>query len=326
MQANPAEWHFRDRQLLEGLHFGKEVPMLPSEIITFDPKQYNQLFDEELQKVVARTSDPAHRQALERMRGFNWMGYIGALVRHAGFHDYRDGQERIHDIAVKLLMGKLFRGFDERVSGLMDLRFKNSVGNAVRNLVEKERNRRRLLPTVPIDQQCEPSGMIGDGGGERVVNDFRRLVRRRLGQLGIAVLDVRLAGGEIKNMVGCPSLSSPGKWCISAPCNRSSKLYAGICRLAWRFGNASEDHKGDGGRGKHRGEEADSNGKAGAGARGLDKAVFGFAGRRASTIRTIAVGNRSRMSRSQAKSCGQSGDTAFSGFKVAGLERNCHVI
>ena len=30
--------------------------------VTFDPKAYDRLFDEELEKVIARTSDPAHRQ------------------------------------------------------------------------------------------------------------------------------------------------------------------------------------------------------------------------------------------------------------------------
>ena len=102
---------------------------------TFDPAEYNELFDKELEKVIARTSNAKHRQALESMRGFNWMGYVAASVRNSGFRDQREAQERSHDLAVKLLMGKLFSGFDERTSGPMDLRFKRSVGNAVRNLV-----------------------------------------------------------------------------------------------------------------------------------------------------------------------------------------------
>jgi hypothetical protein len=40
------------------------------------------------------------------------------------------------------------------------------------------------------------------------------LVRRRLGEIGTAVLDVRLAGGETKSLVGRPSLGSPGKWVV----------------------------------------------------------------------------------------------------------------
>jgi hypothetical protein len=149
------------------------------------------------------------------MLGFNWIRYIGASVRPSGFREYRDDQERIHDIATNLLMGKLFTGFDERSSGTMDRRFKASVGNAIRNMAELERNRRRLLPTVPIDQECEPGRAAGnDDGGERVINDFRRLVRRRLGEIGVAVLNLRLAGGETKSLVGRPTLGSPGRWGI----------------------------------------------------------------------------------------------------------------
>ena len=189
----------------------------------FDPQQYDALFDGELEKVIARTSDPAHRQALERMRGFGWLGYIAAAVRHAGFRDYREVQEKAHDVAVKLLTGKLFQGFDERVSGPLDLRFKCALGNAIRNMVEKERNRRRLLPTVPIQQTFTPGGVTPDDlpakswagdDDEKIIRDFRRLVKRRLGDIGSAVLDVRLAGNETKSLVGSPALGSPGKWII----------------------------------------------------------------------------------------------------------------
>ncbi len=191
---------------------------------TFDPKEYNELFDKELQKVIARASEPKHRQALESMRGINWTGYVAAAVRNSGCRDYRNGQEKIHDIAVRLLTGKLFRGFDERTSGPMDLRFKRSVGNAIRNMVEKDRNRRHYLPTVPI-QDVEPSSVTSDeDGGEKVIRDFRKLVRRRLGDIGVAVLDVRLAGGETKGLVGRPDLGSPGKWGVKRTVQQIKQL------------------------------------------------------------------------------------------------------
>ena len=126
----------------------------------FDPTQYNQLFDEELEKVIARTSDAKPiANPLKGMRGFGWMSYIAASVRHAGIGIIVMVKNESADIAVKLLTGTLFTGFDERVSGPMDLRFRASVGNAIRNMVEKDRNRRRLLPTVPIQQQFEPGGI-----------------------------------------------------------------------------------------------------------------------------------------------------------------------
>ena len=148
------------------------------------------------------------------------MSYIAGAVRNAGCHDQREVQERTHDIAAKLLTGTLFRGFDERTSGPMDLRFKRSVGNAIRNMAELERNRRRLLPTVSIGQEFEPGGVTDlparslPNNDEKVIHDFRRLVRRRLGGIGVAVLDVRLAGGETKSVVGSASLGSPGRWTV----------------------------------------------------------------------------------------------------------------
>ena len=130
-----------------------------------------------------------------------------------------------HEVAVKLLMGGLFKNFDERRHGPMDRRFKNSVGNAIRNMVEKERNRRHYLPTVPIDQAAEPGGMTsGNDSGERLIRDFRRLVKRRLGELGVAVLRVRLAGGETKSLVGSPTLGSPGKWGIKRTVQQLKEL------------------------------------------------------------------------------------------------------
>ena len=57
--------------------------------VGFDPKQYNALFDGELERLLARVSDPGHRAALEGMRGFGWMAYISTAVRRAGFQDRR---------------------------------------------------------------------------------------------------------------------------------------------------------------------------------------------------------------------------------------------
>ena len=169
---------------------------------SFDAGQYNQLFEDELQRLAV--SSPEHRQALERMRGFNWVGYIAASVRNGGYRDQRETQERTHDIAVKLLTGKLFTGFDQRTSGPMDLRFKRSVANAVKNMVERDRNRRRFIAGVSIGQEFRPGDVGVDdlpdreaAGGqddERLIDDFRQLVRHRLGELGIAVLDIAPSG------------------------------------------------------------------------------------------------------------------------------------
>ena len=51
---------------------------------------------------------------------------------------------------------------------------------------------------------------------DQLVDDFRRLVQDRLSQLGIAVLDARLAGQETKSLVGREDLGLPGRLQVKA--------------------------------------------------------------------------------------------------------------
>ena len=156
------------------------------------------------------------------MRGFNWLNYIATCVRHSGFNDVREIQERTHDIVVKLLTGTLFTGFDERKSGPMDLRFKRSVSNSLKNITAKEKNRRHYLPTVSIGQtfgsvtadELPARSWTADNDDEKVVDDFRQLVRKRLGKIGVAVLDVRLGGGETKSLAGSAEVDGKGRYVI----------------------------------------------------------------------------------------------------------------
>ena len=89
-------------------------------------------------------------------------------MRNAGYRDERAVQERTHDIVTKLLTGALFRAYDEKAHGPLDLRFKRSVANAVRNMVEKERNRRRFIPTVSIGQEFQSGGVRPDDLPDRI--------------------------------------------------------------------------------------------------------------------------------------------------------------
>ena len=116
---------------------------------TFNPAEYNRLFQDELEKVIARTNDPAHRLSLEELRDFDWIAYIAASVRNAGFRDYRAGQEAISDLASKFLLGKLFSGWDERTSGPLILRFKKSVSNGIANMREKAKKSTALSANRP---------------------------------------------------------------------------------------------------------------------------------------------------------------------------------
>lgn len=179
--------------------------------------QYNRLFDEELKKLMDRIPDM--RKELAALKRFNWTGYVAAAVRGSGMSDHRAVQEVTHDIVSKLLLGKLFIGYDPMQHGPFVNRFKRSVGNAVRNVVEKQRNRRRNIPTVSISNEFRPGGVTANDvaasqkpDDEQAIEYFRRLVRDRLGELALAVLDLRLDGGDTKSLVGDDELGRPSSY------------------------------------------------------------------------------------------------------------------
>jgi hypothetical protein len=183
-----------------------------------NPVEYNALFDKELERLLPRISDPNERNRLQGMLGSSWVGYIAAALRNAGYRDQASLQEKIHDVVVKLLVspGGLFRNYKETQHGPFDLRWKRSVGNAVKNVAQKEANRRRLIPTITIDKEFKqdlPSRLPRETD-EQVVEDFRQLVWSRLGQLGLAILDARMASLETKSLAGRGDLGNPSHFAV----------------------------------------------------------------------------------------------------------------
>ena len=45
-----------------------------------------------------------------------------------------------------------------------------------------------------------------------MIEGFRSLLKNRLGDLALAVFDLRMAGGETKSLVGSPSVGSPSQY------------------------------------------------------------------------------------------------------------------
>ena len=171
----------------------------------FNPQDYNQVFNGQLEKLLTRIHNPDLRQNVEASRGFDWGGYISRSLLRAGFRD-DDQQEVFHQIVVKLLVepGKLFGGWEPRRHGPLEWRFRRSVWNAIRNAQEKTRNRQRWMHTA------DPSVMAGQFAGRQppnnIIGEFRALVLQRLGKLALAILDQRLAGQDTKDLVGTARL------------------------------------------------------------------------------------------------------------------------
>ena len=118
-------------------------------------------------------------------------------------------------MVVKLLVspGGLFRGYDERRHGPLDLRFKRSVSNAVKNVVEKEKNRRKFLPPAPFHVDLVPARSEKDQDGT-IIDKFRKLLQTRLGDLAVAIFNARLEGRQMKDLVGLPELDRPGRYIV----------------------------------------------------------------------------------------------------------------
>ena len=203
-----------------------------------DQAEYNRLFDDELDKLERRLRDPRHLAALERMRGFNWTGYIAQSLRRQGYREPSEVAEKTHDLITKLLSGALFRGLDEKTSGPIDARFRTAVNNAIVNLAKKERARRRYLPSIRLGRESEVGTIPAESlpaapppqGDPTLIGRFRDLVGQRLGDLGITILDARLAGQELKDLIGRPELGAPGRTRLRNLVRRIKSLAAEFAR------------------------------------------------------------------------------------------------
>ena len=176
----------------------------------FDRQAYNALFNRELTALAHQRTTPDQQQRLEQLRGFDWVGYIDKSLRNAGFKEH-DLDELAQAVVVKLLIqpGQLFRGWTDQP---LDRRFKASVRNAVLNLVEKRRNRRRLLPSTPIANRFEPGSAhelpIARQSNGTLIDEFREFLRQQLGDHAVAVFDHRVEGRDTKEFVGQDGMTS----------------------------------------------------------------------------------------------------------------------
>ena len=168
----------------------------------FDPAEYNAVFEKELDDLLERIDDDEARQQILALQGFDWAAYILNSLKRAGIRDDDAQQEDFHEIAVRLLVspGKLFHWNPEE-HGPLAFRFKSSVWNAIRNIVEKRRNRRKWMQTADPAAIAERTPERASQSHE-IIDVFRQLVRQRLGELASQILDQRLSGKETKELVG----------------------------------------------------------------------------------------------------------------------------
>lgn len=197
----------------------------------FDRAAYNALFEKEVRRLMQQFPD--QQRLLTPTLSLDWIGYIAKSLRNAGFRDH-DLDPLTHEVVVKLLVspGGLFRNWDGQP---LDARFKVAVRNAVINAAQKQMNQRRF-PVVSVQQDVEPSQIAARSGvsDTQTIEAFRDFVRERLGYFGLAVLDLRLSGGDVKTFVGSDEFGRPTSY-------RIKNVVQSIKKLAEEFAQQQGD-------------------------------------------------------------------------------------
>ena len=93
---------------------------------------------------------PKFRNKIEELRGFDLGHYIARSLVRAGFRN-DDVETYFHDLIMKLLLSALVAclrdGIPQR-HGPLERRVRASIWNGIRNIVEKIRNRRKVVTHV----------------------------------------------------------------------------------------------------------------------------------------------------------------------------------
>jgi len=189
----------------------------------FDPVAYNPVFEGELEKLAQSHNDPDVQKQIAALRGFDFGSYIARSLVRAGFRN-DDVVNYFHDLIMKLVLspGRVFKGWNPATNPNLERRFRASVWNGIRNIVEKSQNRRRRVTLT------DPSLMAQQHRGREpysgLLDDFRKMVAEKLGSLAAAILDWRMERKDTKDLVGQTELGSPSVYSIKREVGEIKKL------------------------------------------------------------------------------------------------------
>jgi hypothetical protein len=168
------------------------------EVSEYFPRQYfNQNFREVCERILASEQlTPEVREDLLRIKGIDLVGYTDSSLRRSSFQDF-ELDEAVSDILIRLLVspGSLFRKWDRK--GSLSARLKVAIRNSIITLAKKRQKRAKHSQELPEDLA---STVCQDDSG--TINAFRDALRRRYGEDHVQVLDARLAGNEVKTLIG----------------------------------------------------------------------------------------------------------------------------
>jgi hypothetical protein len=167
--------------------------------------EMNRLFRSEIDRVIPSVSDPRSRKDIEEFRQMDFCGYISRCMRNAGVPE-SEVDSAVSDTIVALLLkpGKLITGWS-RASPL-SWRFKQSVKNACITMGQRHARRRRRFQELPPDQPARSDGFTDDP-----IRDFRAWLELEGPPEVLKVFDQRVAGEDVKLLVGVRGLETSFK-------------------------------------------------------------------------------------------------------------------
>jgi hypothetical protein len=198
---------------------GFKLWLLVLESGRFDHDGFNDVFRRQLAELLPTVADGGRRASLEAMQDTDFVGYILAALRNAGFADQQEREQAAHDVVVYLIVspGQLFAGYGDS-SGTMEARFRIAVQNAVRNMNLSRRRREPLARAVRIGDgagelpvHAIPDRRHDDHDGE-VMTAFRDYLADELGEVAVTLLDRRLDGVSLRQLVRDPAFTNSPAW------------------------------------------------------------------------------------------------------------------
>ena len=173
------------------------------EVTELFPRQaMNELFQREIRDALPQIDDPRIKEDLASLAAMDFVGYIDRSLRRAGIGD-EELDDAVQRVVVKLLVspGGLFRGWNR--STPMTARLKLAVRNSAITIGERTAKRRKRTQELSPDLPAGRAGSTDD-----LVHEFRLWLRLRYGETAVRVFDARLAGEDIKGLIGTDGIPS----------------------------------------------------------------------------------------------------------------------
>jgi hypothetical protein len=183
------------RRLTHTKVIAEHSDMLPAE-------QLNLLVRKEIERVAPLVSDQRSKQDLETFKQINFCRYVSRCMRNAGVPE-SELDSAVSDTIVKLVVapGNLMSGWS-RTSPL-SWRFKQSVKNACITMGQRHATRRRRFHELLPDQPAKSHWRT-----DNPIHDFRAWLEFEGPPEVLKVFDQRVAGEDLKRLLGTPGLES----------------------------------------------------------------------------------------------------------------------